>query len=76
MPDASGDSSGVDPKLGSLAFNGGTTRNHLPASSSRAVDAIQGMACPNLSLDQRAIIRPRDGNGDGIWGCDMGAIER
>ncbi len=76
MPDASGDSSGVDPKLGSLAFNGGTTRNHLPASSSPAVDAIQGMACPNLSLDQRAIIRPRDGNGDGIWGCDMGAIER
>lgn len=76
MPAASGDISGVDPKLGSLALNGGTTKNHLPASSSPAVDVIQGMACPSLSVDQRIITRPRDGNGDGIWGCDMGAVER
>lgn len=76
MAAASGDISGVDPKLGSLALNGGTTKNHQPASTSPAVDGIQGAACPNVSIDQRSITRPRDGNGDGIWGCDMGSIER
>ena len=67
---------GTDPKLGTLALNGGTTKNHQPASNSPAVDAIQGAACPNVAVDQRNIVRPRDGNSDGVWGCDIGALER
>lgn len=74
--DSVGNLTNVDPKLGGLALNGGTTKNHLPQLSSPVIDAIPGTSCPQTALDQRGITRPRDGNGDGKWGCDMGAVER
>lgn len=68
-----------DPKLGPLADNGGPTRTHAALAGSPARDfgtsLIGGAlyACP--ALDQRNFLRPRDGNGDGVAGCDAGAFE-
>jgi hypothetical protein len=62
----------IDPKLGSLALNGGTTLNHALLSGSPAID--QGNA---TGTDQRGFNRPIDnpaitnaGNG-----ADIGAFE-
>ncbi len=62
---------GIDPGLGVLADNGGLTRTHLPGAPARdfGVDA----ACS--AIDQRGVTRPRDGNGDGVARCDVGAVE-
>ena len=62
-----------DPQLGSLTFNGGPTRSHLPSFDSPAVDAgfpfqpggPAADACE--AADQRGIPRLL---------CDMGAVER
>lgn len=68
-----------DPKLGSLADNGGPTRTHAALAGSPARDfgtSVLGGAlftCP--ALDQRTFVRPRDGNGDGQAKCDAGAFE-
>ena len=66
-PALSGTSHNVaDPKLGSLADNGGPTRTMLLLAGSPAVNA-GGDAC--LAADQRGFPRP--------WGahCDIGAVE-
>jgi CSLREA domain-containing protein len=60
-----GDISGVDPKLGSLADNGGPTPTHALLSSSPALDKGAGCA----KTDQRGV--PRVGGGT----CDIGAYE-
>jgi hypothetical protein len=73
---------GVAPGLSPLGVYGGSTMTSLPMRNSRAVDAgnpatpresDQTMCTP---LDQRGVTRPRDGNGDDISRCDIGAVER
>lgn len=58
---------GVDPGLGTLADNGGTTFTHLPNSNSPAVDAGDP-AYSGLSSDQRGQSRV-------VTRLDMGAVE-
>jgi hypothetical protein len=61
--------SGVLP----LADNGGATQTHSLTPSSPAIDSGDPTACPGI--DQRGVMRPVDGNGDGISVCDIGAYE-
>jgi hypothetical protein len=72
-----GDLIGVDPKLGPLV---GTPGFHPLSGDSPAVDAGNpatpgsgGSAC--VSIDQRRISRPVDGDGIGGSVCDIGAFE-
>ena len=55
-----------------LAANNGTLVHTLRRTSA-AIDAAVG-SCS--SHDQRGLDRPRDGNGDGLAVCDLGAFER
>lgn len=70
----------TDPLLQALANNGGLTETHaLPSTlvgdavTSPAIDTADNLRCPNN--DQRGMLRPDDGDGDGIFGCDVGAFE-
>jgi len=63
-----------DPRLGSLASNGGPTQTLALAPGSAAIDSAIGSLCP--PDDQRHAARPRDGDGNGSFGCDVGAFER
>lgn len=56
-----------------LADNNSTLQTHALRRGSPAVDAAIG-SCS--SDDQRGSSRPRDGNGDGVAVCDLGAYER
>ena len=62
-----GDLSGVDPLLGPLEDNGGSSLSHAPRAGSPAVDAGYDAAAP--SADQRHARRPE---GDA---SDIGAVE-
>ncbi|MCP4698935.1 MAG: hypothetical protein GY862_19085 [Gammaproteobacteria bacterium] len=62
-----------DPKLGSLQDNGGPVQTMALELGSPAIDAGDDAAC--LSEDQRGLVRPRDGDGDGTAACDIGAFE-
>jgi CSLREA domain-containing protein len=65
---AAGDISNTDPRLGSLADNGGLTQTHALLSDSPAIDA--GSAdCPPPASDQRGVPRPQGA------ACDIGAFE-
>lgn len=67
---------GADPQLGPLADNGGSTRTHLPATTSPAIDT--GDAPARLETDQRDQPRTRDGapaNPEGGDGTDIGSVE-
>jgi CSLREA domain-containing protein len=66
---------GIDPKLGPLADNGGSTRTQLPAPSSTAVDKGDSS---RLDLDQRGFSRLVDlgiPNAPTGNGTDIGAVE-
>ena len=71
--DTTGNLTGVDPLLGALADNGGPTLTHALLAASPAIDAGDNSTCEGK--DQRAIIRPQDGDGDLTDTCDMGAYE-
>lgn len=83
-----GDTCGLDPlvdqvnvadaRLLPLTVSGSATPYHLPMADSPAVDDPLGTITKCPSHDQRfaAMLRPFDGNGDGIAACDIGAIER
>ena len=58
---------GVDPKLGPLADNGGGTLTHALLSGSPARDKIPANLCP--ATDQRGVKRPQGA------ACDIGAFE-
>ena len=58
-----------DPKLGSLADNGGATHTLALLSGSPAIDAIPKPAC-DVRTDQRGVRRPQGPR------CDIGAYER
>lgn len=63
----------VDPQLGPLKYNGGSTRTHALKKGSPAIDAGYPSDCE--SVDQRGVLRPIDGNLDGTANCDIGAFE-
>lgn len=69
------ESSPLDPELGSLAFNGGSTQTHLPAITSLAINAGNPLGCSDASgsllFDQRGQSRPDTYAGV----CDIGAVE-
>jgi len=71
-----GNVTGLDPKLGALADNGGPTLTHALLAGSPAIDAGNPAGCTDprgaiLTTDQRGF--PRIVGGDTI--CDMGAYE-
>ena len=78
--DTSTNFSGLDPVLGPLTDNGGPTLSHMPMRGSPLIDSGSplapgsGAAC--APRDQRGVLRPKDGNGDGAARCDIGSIER
>ncbi|MEM7112219.1 MAG: choice-of-anchor D domain-containing protein [Chloroflexota bacterium] len=62
-----------------LASNGGTIQTHALQTGSNAVDAGTGN-CPDtaasaLTVDQRGVTRPTEGDGQGAAVCDIGAYE-
>ena len=63
----------IDPRLGPLSYNGGSTMTHLPLPGSPAIDNGDEALC--LDFDQRSISRPQDGDGNGSSFCDIGAVE-
>lgn len=69
----SGDMNNTDPLLGPLHDNGGLTQTHLPLVGSPVIDAGDPLNCPEV--DQRGVLRPQDGDGDGNAICDIGAVE-
>lgn len=64
---ASGDKTGVDPKLGQAADNGGPVLTDAELGGSPAIDAGSNTNCP--ATDARGISRPQGA------ACDMGAYE-
>ncbi len=69
----------IDPLLGALMNNGGTTFTHGLLYNSPAVDAGDDVVTVSplfLTTDQRGLARQRDGNSDGIVHVDIGAYER
>jgi hypothetical protein len=63
---------GQNPLLGALQDNGGFTETRALSSGSPAIDSA-GTTC--VETDQRGVMRPQDGNGDGTPRCDRGAYE-
>jgi CSLREA domain-containing protein len=61
------DQIGVDPLLGQLANNGGSTLTRLPQPGSPAINKGDNVGCP--AGDQRGVPRPQAGK------CDIGAVE-
>lgn len=70
---AAGDQVGVNPLLGPLQDNGGPTPTRLPATGSPAIDLGTATGAPGA--DQRGVARPQDGDGNGSFLYDVGAVE-
>jgi hypothetical protein len=64
----------ADPVLLPLGNYGGNTPMFALQSNSPAIDAAPATACAG-TVDQRSLLRPRDGNRDGTAACDLGAYE-
>lgn len=63
------------PKLKPLDNNGGPTPTHALRAASEAVDAVAAASCPPPARDQRGVVRPQNGDGQGGARCDLGAFE-
>jgi predicted outer membrane repeat protein len=65
----------IDPLLDPLSENGGYVLTYALDPVSPAIDSgnPDPATCP--PTDARAKFRPSDGDGDGVWRCDMGAYE-
>jgi len=57
----------IDPKLGPLADNGGSTQTHMLLGDSPVINSGNDLSCE--STDQRGVSRPQGSH------CDMGAFE-
>ncbi|MES1239991.1 MAG: CSLREA domain-containing protein [Acidobacteriota bacterium] len=68
------DRAGVDPRLSPLGAHGGPTPTHALLAGSPAIDLSPSVTCSGA--DQRGLPRPADGDGNGLLGCDAGAVER
>ncbi|MEZ5428442.1 MAG: choice-of-anchor Q domain-containing protein [Pyrinomonadaceae bacterium] len=71
--DITGNITGQDPLLGGLQNNGGLLPTHALMSGSPAIDAGDPVNFP--SSDQRGVVRPVDGDGDGSALPDIGSFE-
>src|SRR5205823_2750157 len=58
---------------GPLAAYGGPTQTMAILPGSQAIDAADNGTC--AATDQRGVMRPKDGDGNGSAICDMGAFE-
>lgn len=67
------DKQNQNPLLGTLGNNGGPTQTHALGTNSPAIDAGTNTGCP--ATDQRGEWRPRDGDNNGSFFCDIGAYE-
>lgn len=64
---------GAMPWLGAPANKGGYVLVMPPAYGSPAIDTGDDAHC--TTYDARGLVRPLDGNGDGVSHCDVGAME-
>ncbi|MDH5679209.1 MAG: right-handed parallel beta-helix repeat-containing protein, partial [Nitrospinota bacterium] len=64
----------ITGSLGALANNGGKTKTHALLVGSPAIEK-GNCSGGGINSDQRGISRPRDGNGDKLANCDIGAFE-
>ncbi|MDP9410080.1 MAG: hypothetical protein M3P70_06170 [Actinomycetota bacterium] len=72
--DERGDREGGDPLLSPIPDDDDPLAQIFrPGPGSPAIDAGDDGACP--ALDQRALERPKDGDGDGAPLCDVGSVE-
>jgi hypothetical protein len=63
-----------DPGTGSLIDPGSPGAARVPLlTGSQAIDAGDDAVCGKT--DQQGLVRPIDGNGDGMRACDIGAVE-
>ena len=67
------DQNNVDPKIGKLTLNNGTTQTIALKPGSPAIDAALQFLAPQV--DQRGAARGVDGNADQLTGYDIGAYE-
>lgn len=78
IPLQEGDRDGIDPLLGPLQYNGGTTPTIAPYGGSPVIDTgsnFLAISFYTLTADQRGFARIFDGDGNGTATVDVGAVE-